>query len=210
MAVGDWFGSQASALFGSVAKAICDALNINDGVTAGTLAASKVVTLDANSKLNLNAGGLVRTGYKFNASSRVKAGTTAGWTVGAANNLGTLGTVAASQTAATLVVYLDGLHVGDTITAFDVISSINSAGAAVTLDANLRSLTVAAGATGTDASIASATQVSVTAATASTSSTTGLSTVVAAGVQYYLLLTCTTGLGTSLELESVYVTVTTA
>jgi len=130
--------------------------------------------------------------------------------VGAANNLGTLATVAASQTNSTLVAYLSGLHVGDTITAFDINSSINSAGNTVTLDANLRSLTIAAGATGTDASIGSITQVSVTAATASNAAKTGLSQVVADGVQYYILLTATTGASTTIELDSIFLTITTS
>src|ERR1051326_1028671 len=47
-------------------------------------------------------GGIVRTKAK-QLGARPKTGTTAGWTVAAGNNLGTLATVAASQTSATLV-----------------------------------------------------------------------------------------------------------
>jgi len=159
---------------------------------------------------SLTCGGQVRTGFVTKAVAHAKAGTTSGWTVGATNNLGTIATVAASQTACTLVMRIDGLHVGDTITGFATFASINSAGGAVTLDANLRKITVAAGANGTDASVANATQVSVSAATASSQSTTGLTEVVASGTVYYLLLTATTAASTTIELSSVEITVTTA
>jgi hypothetical protein len=153
---------------------------------------------------------IIRTGYTVKVANRAKAGTTAGWTVAAGNNIGTMATVAASQTNSTLVVPIDGLHVGDTITGFSVYSSINSAGGAVTLDANLRSLTIAAAASATDASIGSITQVSVSAATASSATKSGLAAVVTAGVQYYLLLTATTAASTTIELDAIEITVTTA
>lgn len=144
---------------------------------------------------------------------RAKVGTTAGWTVNAANNIGTVATVAASQTACTLVIPVF-VQVGETITGFGISASINSAGGTVTLDANLRSLTPAAGATATDTSIGSITQISVTAATAVTPASlggkSGLSTVVVSGTQYYLLLTATTAASTTIELDQVEVTVTTA
>jgi hypothetical protein len=191
------------------------------GVTPGTAAANKPIVLGATKNIatitsatitTLTATSIIRTSqtYQLGRGGTAKAGTTAGWTVNAGNNLGTIATVAQSQTSSTLVVAIPNLHVGDTITGFSVYSSINSAGNAVTLDANLRSLTIAAGATATDASIASITQVSVTAATASTATKGSLSTVVAAGVNYYLLLTATTAASTTLELDQIEVTVTTA
>lgn len=168
-----------------------------------------VVDSSGNERGTANAS-FVRTGQTFKVSSRPKVGTTAGWTVAAANNLGTPATVAASQTAATLVVPIDGLKVGDTITALNVYSSINSAGGAVTLDAALRKSTIAAGATGTDAAVTGGaiTQVSVTAATASTASKTGIAEVVVAGVQYYILLTATTAASTTIELNALEIAVT--
>lgn len=156
----------------------------------------------------------VRSGQSFSLGrGMAKAGTTSGWTVNAGNNLGTIATVAASQTSSTLVIPLGtNLHVGDTITGYKLFSSIQSAGNTVTLDAALRTVTIAAGATGTDAAVTSGaiTQVSVTAATASTATVTGLSTVVAEGVGYYILATCTTGASTSLELSQVSCQVTTS
>ena len=166
-----------------------------------------VVDSSGNERGTANAS-IVRASQTYKVNGVVKAGTTAGWTVGAANNLGTMATVAASQTACTLVVKIDGLHVGDTITGFTINSSIQSAGGAVTLDANLRKMTIAAGATATDASVASITQVSVSAATASSANKGSLTEVVAAGTQYYILLTATTAASTSIELDSIEFTVT--
>lgn len=156
------------------------------------------------------AGTLVRTGVAIQQSaSRVKIGTTAGWVITGLNTAA-MATVAASQTACTLSVYLD-LKVGDIITGYKVYSSINSAGGAVTLDAALRTGTIAAGATATDAAVASGsiTQVAVSAATASTATVTGLSTTVVAGVGYYILLTATTAGSTTIELNQIEVIVTT-
>lgn len=168
-----------------------------------------VTDSSGNTRGTANAS-FVRTGQTFKVASHPKVGTTAGWTVGAANNLGTIATVAASQTSATLVVRIDGLHVGDTITGIGVFSSINSVGGAVTLDCALRKTTIAAGATATDAAVTGGaiTQVSVTAATASSATKTGITEVVASGTSYYLLLTATTAASTTIELDALEVTVT--
>lgn len=182
--------------------------------TGATLAALTVtaLTADAATITTLTPTSIVRASQTFQLGrgGTAKAGTTAGWVVNAANNLGTIATVPQSQTGSTLVVAIPNLHVGDTITGFSIYSSLNSGGNTITLDANLRSLTIGAAASGTDASIGSITQVSVTAATASTATKSGLSTVVAAGVNYYLLLTATTGASCTIELSQIEVTVTTA
>lgn len=151
----------------------------------------------------------VRASVTRKVATRAKVGTTAGWTVAAANNLGTVATVAASQTSCTLVIPIE-VKVGDTITGFSVYSSINSAGGTVTLDADLRKLVIAAGASATDSDIGSITQVSVTAATASTATKGSLTQVVAAGETYYLLLTATTAGSTTIELLQPEITVTSA
>jgi hypothetical protein len=138
-------------------------------------------------------------------NGRAKVGTTAGWTVGAANNLPYVGTVAASQTASTLVLPLDGLTIGDVITGFKVIAQVESAGGTVTLDADLRAVTNVA-ADPTDASIGAMTQVSVTADTAVAQSKTGLTETVTSGKTYYLLLTATTAASTDIILQACEVT----
>lgn len=179
----------------------------------GTITAETITTLTATTinVTTINPTSIVRASqtYKVGAG-RAKVGTSAGWVVGAANNLGTIGTVAASQSGGTLVIPIPGLHVGDTITGFGIYSSINSVGGAVTLDADLRKLVIAAGANATDSSIGTMTQVSVSAATASAATKTGLTEVVVAGTQYYLLLTATTAGSTTIELAGAEVTVTSA
>lgn len=140
-----------------------------------------------------------------------KVGTTAGWVVGAANNLGKMATIPASQTSSTLVVPVTGLKVGDTITDFHLNGSIQSAGNAGTIIADLRSLTAAA-AGATDASVGvMAAPLSVTANTvvsAANAVKTGLTHVVAEGESFYVLITSTTGASVTEELQSVNIGVT--
>lgn len=134
-----------------------------------------------------------------------KVGATSGWVVAAATNIFRMATCPASQSASTLVVPLGGLRIGDTIRSFTLYGQIESAGGAVTLDANLRSLTGAA-ADLADASIASMTQISITADTlvnAANGIKSGLSTVVTAGVTYYMLLTATTAASTDIDLQGI-------
>lgn len=183
-------------------------LQVNDTLMLSPTGRISVTDSSGNERGTANAS-VIRTGQTYKVANRAKAGTTAGWTVAAGNNIGTMATVAASQTSSTLVVPIDGLHIGDTITGFAVYSSINSAGNTVTLDAAIRKLTIGAAASATDAAVGTGiTQVSVTAATASSATKTGLTEVVAAGTTYYILLTCTTGATTTLELDDIEITVT--
>ena len=148
-----------------------------------------------------NTRDLVITGY-------AKVGATSGWTVGGgAVDKGRLATCAASQTAATLVVPVMGLQVGDTIEGFYLQGQIESAGNTVTLGANLRKMTVAA-ADMTDASVASMTQISKTADSTvneANSAKTGLVEVVGNDESFYVLLTATTGASTDIDLAAVVV-----
>lgn len=154
-------------------------------------------------------GAQIRTSYVIQAGYGVaKAGTTAGWVVAGASNLGEW-TLPASQTGSTMVVPINGLHVGDTITGYGCQAQIESAGGTVTLDTNLRSLTNVA-ADPTDASVGSTTQVSVTADTASAPSVGSLSDVVAAGERFYVLITSTTAGSTDIRFLGCSITVTTS
>lgn len=137
-----------------------------------------------------------------------KAGATAGWSVNAGANLSEA-TLPASQTGSTLVVPIYGLKVGDIITAFKVSAQIESAGGAVTLDADLRKMTNAAG-DPTDASVGAVTQVSVTADTAVAQAKTGLAEIVAFGEWFYVLITATTAAVTDIRFLGISVTVTEA
>lgn len=155
------------------------------------------------------ATSLVRTGQSYNWS-RAKVGATAGWVLGAADNLPYVATMAASQTAGTLVIPLDNLKIGDTITGYTVNAQVESAGGAVTIDAALRAVTNVA-AEPTDAAIGTGmTQVSVTADTAVSQTKTGHTEVVAVGKSYYLLITATTAAATDIILQHGQVTVTTS
>lgn len=138
---------------------------------------------------------------KIQIGTRAKIGATAGWAVGAPDNLPYLATLPASQAGSTLILPIDGLPVGATITGFRIVSQIESAGGAVTLDGDLRATTNVA-AEPTDASIGTMTQVSVTADTASSQEKTGLSEVVTSGKTYYLKLTGTTALATDIILQA--------
>jgi len=158
-------------------------------------------------------GTVTRTAQKRIINTEAKIGATAGWTLGGgAVDTGLMATMVASQTAGTLVVPIPGLKVGDTITAFHLIGQIESAGGAVTLDADLRKMTAAA-ADVTDASVGAITQISVTADTAVTSTNSeksGLAEIVAADETFYVLLTGTTAASTDIALQGIAITVTEA
>lgn len=168
-----------------------------------------VTVIDSSGAIKQTAASFVRTGYTVQVGTRAKVGGTAGWVVGAATDLPYVATMAASQTAGTLVIPIDGLHIGDTITGFKINAQIESAGNTVTLDAALRAVTNVA-ADPTDAAIGSITQVSVTADTASAASKTGLTEVVTSGKSYYLLITGTTAASTDIILQHCEITVITS
>ena len=135
-----------------------------------------------------------------------KMGLTAGWTIQTNDNLGLIATCPVSRAAATLVIPIPGLKVGNKITAFSVVGQIESAGNTVTLDADLRKHTAAAGDVA-DASVGAITQISVTADAIISSSKTGLTEVVAADETFYVLLTATTTALTDIALQGITVTV---
>lgn len=155
------------------------------------------------------ATSLVRTGQKY-TWSKAKVGAAAGWVLGGGDNLPYVATMAASQSAGTLVVPLDNLKIGNTITGYTINAQVESAGGAVTIDAALRAVTNVAGEP-TDAAIGTGmTQVSVTADTAVAQEKTGHTEVVTAGKSYYLLITATTAASTDIILQHGSVTITTS
>ena len=153
-------------------------------------------------------GRCIRPSYTVQIATGAKIGAGSGWAVAAGDNLPYLATLPASQTAATLIVPISGLHLGDTITGFRVIAQVESAGNTATLDGNLRATTNVA-AEPTDASIGSITQVTATADTAVSAAATGLTEVVISGKSYYLKLTGTTAASTDVILQACEITVTT-
>ncbi len=143
--------------------------------------------------------------------STPKVGTTAGWVVGAANNLGKMATLPAGSAASTLVVPIPGLKVGDTITGWYVNGSLQSGGNHTTFLGDLRSLTAAA-AGAVDASIgvmaAALDVVANTIMSVANAGKAGLAHVVADGESYYLLITSTTNAACTQELQNVVIVVT--
>lgn len=145
-------------------------------------------------------------------NDRAKVGGTAGWVVGAATNVSRMGTVAASQTAGTLVVPIHGLFWGDRITGYHLMGQIESAGNTVTVDAALHNL-IAVAADSTTAAVTGGgmTQLSVTADTKMDRSNTykELTTpvVVPEDGVLFLLITATTGASTDIDLIGVAIEV---
>lgn len=152
---------------------------------------------------------LISTGTRFVVDHRPKVGTTSGWVINAANNVGTMATLPAAQTGSTIVVPVNNVQIGDHITGFYPIGQVESAGNTATLTCELRKLTSAA-ADLVDASVASTGAVNFTA-----DSVLGRRTIpcdnihieVADGETYYFLITGTTAASTDVALQGIAVQV---
>lgn len=189
-------------------------VHMEQGGAIQTCESGGTIRVKSGGTLELQPGAIVtRAVEKLVAAALGVAGATAGWAKPSAHasftNSGIVG-LPASQTASTFVLPLTGLKVGDTITGFKIAAQIESAGGAVTLDADLRKITNAA-ANPTDASIGGITQVAVTADTAvAASKTLDTAEVVAADEQYYILITGTTAGSTDIQLLGATISVTEA
>lgn len=139
-----------------------------------------------------------------------KAGVTAGWVITAGTDK-MHATLPASQTNSTLVVPIEGLFVGDIVTAVGVGGQVESAGGAVTLVMSVRKQTNAA-ADNTDAEIGNDNVGSLTADTKITALNLGVTLAVAEAVAedeaLYVLLTGTTAAATDIDLTHLIVTIT--
>lgn len=136
------------------------------------------------------------------------AGATAGWVVTGADD--GLARLPASQTAATLVVPLPGLHIGDTVTGVSIVGQVESAGNTATIALDVRKETAVA-ADFTDASLDTAASGDLTADTLITSAgtavaVTGLTEVLAEGEMLYALVTATTAAATDVAIAGFVVT----
>lgn len=150
-----------------------------------------------------------RTGRQlFVPAADTVAGATAGWVVTGADD--GLARLPASQTGATLVVPIKGLHVGDTLTGVSVVGQVESAGAAALFTLDVRKATAAA-ADFTVASLDVAASGSLTAQTLITSAGTpvavsGLTEVLAEGESLYAVITGTTAALTDIAVAGLIVT----
>jgi hypothetical protein len=148
---------------------------------------------------------LISTGRRYLIDHRPKVGGTSGWVINAANNLGLCATLPASQTGSTLVVPVDNLSIGTTITGFYPVGQVESAGNTASITVELRKLTAAA-ADVVDATVATTGAVSFTAdgiLGRITSFAENLNATVADGESYYFLVTGTTAGSTDIALQGI-------
>lgn len=175
------------------------AVNIGSGWDSGITCASPVTFSST----------VIRTGVQYvQTVAYAKLGSSgSGWVIGAADSI-QLATLPQSQTTENMVIPVTiPLKVGDTITAFSVIGQIESAGGTVTVDADLRKGTAAAG-DHTDASVGTITQVSKTADYEINDAKTGLTEIVAANETFYVVILATTAGTTDIAISGITVTVT--
>lgn len=153
--------------------------------------------------------GMLQAGTRFISAANGVIGATAGFALPSAHSGFTNAAVAgvpASQTGSTFVIPVEGLRLGERITSWSLVGQIESAGNAVTVDGDLRKLTVAAGDI-TDASIGALTQISKTADYAiADSKTLATAETVAADEQFYVKLTVTTGASCDVQILGITVT----
>lgn len=160
------------------------------------------------------AGSLIRTDRQLitPVCGNAKVGATSGWVITAGTDKYSA-TLPASQTNSTLVIPIQGLEVGDTLTAVAVVGQIESAGNTVTATLDVRKLTAAA-ADLTDASLATddlgagVTADTLLNDTNGNLKVTGLTEVLAADESVYALLTATTAASTDIDIQAIVATVT--
>ena len=181
------------------------------GATAGdvTIVAGDDIILTPTGQITISGtASIVRTSQQFcTGVTGAKLGSSgAGWVLAAADDL-PLATLPQSQTAEIIIIPIHiPLKVGWTITAFALNGQIESAGGAVTLDADLRKVTEAA-AGYADASVGTITQIAQTADYKVVDSKASLAEVVAADEWYYLKITGTTAATTDIEISGYSITV---
>lgn len=151
---------------------------------------------------------LISTGRRYLVDHRPKVGTTSGWVVNAANNIGLCATLPASQTSSTAVIHVNNLEVGTRIRGFYPVGQVESAGNTATLTVELRKLTAAA-ADVVDASVATTGAVNFTADSKLDRITmfAELDELVVDETSYYFLVTGTTAALTDFALQGVMVQV---
>lgn len=135
-----------------------------------------------------------------------RVGATSGWVVTATDHA--RATLPQSQTTSTLIIPITGLRIGQTITAFNLVGQIESAGNTVTVNAQLHKV-VAGSADVTDSNLGSITALAVTADTAvsvsNSSKTLAVADVVGADETFYVIVTGTTAASTDIDLQGAVV-----
>lgn len=197
------------------AKHVNPVIDVVNGLTDGTGTSNELTatigtaTITTANITTLNPTTINRASQVYTMGvGGARVGATAGWVVTGSTNIGQAA-LPASQTASTLVVPVTiPLKVGWIVTAFSIQGQAESAGGALTVDCDLRKLTVAA-ADLTDASIGAITQIAKTADYAiNDSKTLAAAETIAVGENLYFLVTGTTAGSTDIAISGFTITVT--
>ena len=165
-----------------------------------------VVTAPASVSRTIDATSLTRLLLVPAINSQV--GATAGWVITGVNDA--IVRLPASQTSATLIIPITGLHIGETLSSVSVIGQVESAGGNVTCVLSVRKGVAVVG-DFTDAELATGNVGTLTADTLLTQAgtplqATGMTEVLAEGEFLYALLTATTAASTDIAIANLLVT----
>ena len=159
--------------------------------------------------LQVDSGATVsRTVTRIIPGGAGRVGGTAGF---GSTDDGGAATCPASQTAATWIIPIPWLKVGDTINSYELHGQLESAANQVTVDCDLRKITSGTAADPVDASIGAITQVDKTADyLIAESKTLASAEVIASTEAIYALITVTTGASTDVYITSLELNITEA
>jgi hypothetical protein len=200
---------EATADSQATAGAVPGKLSVKTANSAGAL--TEAFSVDSAQNVTF-AGAVTRASRQLIVPicGNAKVGATAGWVITAGTNK-LHATLPASQTGSTLVVPIDGLFVGDIVTAVAAGGQVESAGETVTIVMSVRKQTNGAS-DNTDAEIGTDNVGNLAADTKLTSAnlgvTLGTAETIAADEALYALFTATTGADCDIDLTHLIVTVT--
>jgi hypothetical protein len=201
---------EATADSQATSGAVPGKFSVKTANSSGAL--TEAFSVDSSQVTDFGTNTVNRTSRKLiiPVCGNAKVGATAGWVITAGTDK-MHATLPAAQTNSTLVVPIEGLFVGDIVTAVAVGGQVESAGNNVTLVMSVRKQTNAA-ADNTDAEIGTDNVGTLTADTILSSAnlgvTLGTAETVAENEALYVLLTGTTAAATDIDLTHLIVTIT--
>ncbi len=187
--------------------AVPSKLVIKTANSAGTL--TEALVINSSQQATTSPTSATRT-VIVPVMGNAKVGATAGWVITAATNI-SHATLPAGVSGGTLVVGIEGLNVGDVLSAVAAVGQIESGANAVSCTMDVRTLTASAAAALTDASLGTD-QFSTSADALLTDANgnlkvTGLAYTVVATAHVYVLFTCTTQASTDIDLSHLVLTI---
>ena len=201
---------QATADSDAVDGAVPGKLSFKTANSSGVL--TEAFNIDSSQVLNFGTGSIARDTRQLivPALGNAKVGATAGWIVTAGTNI-SHATIPAGVTGGTLVMSIDGLYVGDVVSAVYAVGQIESGGNVASATMSVRTLTASAVTALTDAEIGSD-QYSINADALMTVANanlavTGLTQTMSATMHLYVLITATTAAATDIDLSHLVVVV---